>query len=176
MYARFQNNIWVADLAVMGSSFSKNQSVKYLFCLIDVFTKSAWVKPLKDGTAKALLHGFIEILNESSCQPNKLWVSEGRELTLCKNVYNNNWIIVHEYNNNYHRLIGKKPIDADYPALSKEVELQVTKQLSLKLVIESELLSTKIFLAKVALKIGQNKYLWLILCWKLIVGLVKLKI
>ena len=69
MYARFQNNIWV-DLAVMGSSSSKNQSVKYLFCLIDVFTKYAWVKPLKDGTAKALLHGFIEMLNESNCQIN----------------------------------------------------------------------------------------------------------
>ena len=60
---------------------------------------------MKDGTAKALFHGFIEILNESSCQPNKLWVSEGRELTLCKNGYNNNWII-HEYNNNYHCVIG----------------------------------------------------------------------
>ena len=97
---------------------------------------------------------------------NKLWVSEGRELTLCKNGYNNNWIIIHEYNNNYHCLIGKKSIDADYPAWSKEVEFQVTKHLSLKLVIESELLSTKIFLAKVALKIGQNKYLWLILVLK----------
>ena len=33
-----------------------------------------------------------------------------------------------------------------------------------KLVIESELLSTRIFLAKVTPKIGQEKYLLLILC------------
>ena len=42
-------------------------------------------------------------------------------------------------------------------------------------VIESGLLSTKIFLTKVAPKIGQDKYLLLILCWKLIQGCKDLK-
>ena len=31
---------------------------------------------------------------------------------------------MHDYNNNYHHHIGKKPIDADYSALSKEIELR----------------------------------------------------
>ena len=44
---RFKDNIWAADLAEMGSLSSKNKNVRYLLCLIDAFTKYAWVKPLK---------------------------------------------------------------------------------------------------------------------------------
>ena len=42
--------------------------------------------------------------------------------------------------------------------------------------IESELLSIRIFLVKVTLKIGQEKYLLSIIFWKLILGDKKLKI
>ena len=41
--------------------------------------------------------------------------------------------------------------------------------------IESGLLSTRIFLAEVTLRIGQEKYLSLILCWKIIYGPIKFK-
>ena len=41
---------------------------------------------------------------------------------------------------------------------------RILKLLSLKLMIESELLNIKIFSAKVTLKIGQEKYSLLILC------------
>ena len=53
-----------------------------LLCVIDVFTKYAWVKPLKDKKGKAVLNAFIELVNESNHKPNKLWVDEGREF--CK--------------------------------------------------------------------------------------------
>ena len=45
VYARYKDNIWAADLAEMGSLSSKNKNVQYLLCVIDVFTKYAWVKP-----------------------------------------------------------------------------------------------------------------------------------
>ena len=48
IYARFKDNIWAADLAELGSLSSKNKSVKYLLCVVDVFTKYAWLKLLKD--------------------------------------------------------------------------------------------------------------------------------
>ena len=41
---------------------------------------------------------------------------------------------------------------------------------------ESEWISIRMFLVKVTLKIGQEKYLLPILFWKLILGLMKLKI
>ena len=46
--------------------------------MLDVFTKYAWVKPLKDKKSKIVLNTFIEILNESNQKRNKLWVDQGR--------------------------------------------------------------------------------------------------
>ena len=62
----------------MESLSSKNKNVKYLLCVIDVFTKYAWVKPLKDKKGKTILNAFIEIVNESNCKPSNLWVDQGR--------------------------------------------------------------------------------------------------
>ena len=46
---------------------------------MDVFTKYAWVKPLKIEKGKTVLNGFIEIVSEFYRKPNKLWVDQGRE-------------------------------------------------------------------------------------------------
>ena len=62
----------------MDSLYSKNKNVKYLLCVIDNFTKYAWVKPLKDKKGKTVLNTFIKIVNESNRKPNKLWVDQGR--------------------------------------------------------------------------------------------------
>ena len=42
-----------------------NHGVKYLSCMTDVFTKYAWVKPLKNKKAETVLRGFIGMANES---------------------------------------------------------------------------------------------------------------
>ena len=76
--ARFKDNIWAVDLALMGSLSSFNQSVQYLLCLIDIFTKYAWVKTLKDKKAKTVLQCFIEIVSKSKQKPNELWLDQGR--------------------------------------------------------------------------------------------------
>ena len=47
--------------------------------MIDLFTKYAWGKPLKDKKGKTLLNDFIEIVNKFNHKPNKLWVDQGRE-------------------------------------------------------------------------------------------------
>ena len=56
----------------MGFLSSKNKSVKYLSCVIDVFTKYAWVKPLKDKKCKIVLNAFIKIVKEFNRKPNQL--------------------------------------------------------------------------------------------------------
>ena len=64
VYARFKDNIWVsAALAEMESLSSKNKNLKYLLCVIHVFAKYTWVKPLKDKKVKTVLNAFIEIVN-----------------------------------------------------------------------------------------------------------------
>ena len=67
----------------------------------------------------------------------------------------------------------KKPVNADYSALTEKLR-QILKLSNSKLIIESELLSTRIFLVRMTLKTGQKKYLLLILFWELILELMKL--
>ena len=38
--------------------------------MVDVFTKYAWVKPLKDKKGKTVLNASIEIVSESNHKPN----------------------------------------------------------------------------------------------------------
>ena len=71
--------------------------------------------------------------------------------------------LVDQYFNTYHNSIGKKPIDANYSALTEKIETN-PKAPQFKF-IESELLSIRIFSSvKATLKIGQEKYLLLPLC------------
>ena len=84
---RFKDNIWAADLAEMGSLSSKNRNIKCSLCVIDVFTKYAWVKPLKDRKGKTVLNAFIEIVinlivNQINCGLIK---EEKFTINLCKN-------------------------------------------------------------------------------------------
>ena len=67
------------DLAEMGSLSFYDRNIKYVLCVIDVFTKYAWVKPLKGKKGKTTLRAFIEILNEPHRKPNKFWVDQRRK-------------------------------------------------------------------------------------------------
>ena len=61
--------------------------------IIDIFTKYAWVKALKDKKGKTFRNAFIEIVNESNSKPNKFWVDQGREFynkLMQEWLYNNN--------------------------------------------------------------------------------------
>ena len=48
VYSSFRDNIWGVDLADMQSLSKSNGGIKYLLCAIDIFSKYAWVVPLKD--------------------------------------------------------------------------------------------------------------------------------
>ena len=69
--------------------------------------------------------------------------------------------LVDQYSSNYHHAINKKPISVDYCVLTKKLG-PILKLLNLKVMIESELVSIRIFLVKITLKVGLEKYLLLI--------------
>ena len=48
VYSSFKDNIWGADLADMQLISKFNKAVRFLLCIIDVFSKYAWFIPLKD--------------------------------------------------------------------------------------------------------------------------------
>ena len=49
VYSSFKDNIWGVDLADMQSLNRYNKRIKYLLCAIDLFSKYAWVIPMKDN-------------------------------------------------------------------------------------------------------------------------------
>ena len=48
VYSAFKDNIWVADLAGMQLISKFNKGLRFLLCVIDIYSKYAWVVPLKD--------------------------------------------------------------------------------------------------------------------------------
>ena len=48
VYSSFKDNIWGDDLADMQLISKFNKGTRFLLCVIDVFSKYAWVVPLKD--------------------------------------------------------------------------------------------------------------------------------
>ena len=59
---------------------SKNRTFKYLLCTTNVLTLNAWFKSLNDKKGKTVLNAFVEIVNESNCIPNKVWVYQRKEV------------------------------------------------------------------------------------------------
>ena len=47
-YSSFIDNIWGADLADMQLISKFNKEFRFLLCVIDIYSKYAWVIPLKD--------------------------------------------------------------------------------------------------------------------------------
>ena len=61
-------------------SLSKfNKGIKYLLCAIDLFSKYAWVIPLKDKKGTSIVNAFKKIVSKVLRKPNKIWVDQGSE-------------------------------------------------------------------------------------------------
>ena len=50
------------------------------FCVIDIFSKYAWVVPLKDKKVITITNAFQKNLKVSNRKTNKIWVDKGSEL------------------------------------------------------------------------------------------------
>ena len=50
---------------------------RFLLCVIDIFSKYAWVVSLKDKKGVSIVNAFQKMLKESDKKPNKIWVDEG---------------------------------------------------------------------------------------------------
>ena len=79
VYSSFRDNIWGVDLADMQLLSKFNKGFRFLLCVIDIFSKYAWVIPLKDKKGVSIVNVLQIILKESSRKPNKVWVDKGSE-------------------------------------------------------------------------------------------------
>ena len=75
----FIDNIWGADLADMQLISKFHKGIRFLLYVIDIYSKYAWVIPLKDKKGITITIAFQKILKESNRKPNKIWVDEDSE-------------------------------------------------------------------------------------------------
>ena len=63
----------------MQSLSRKNEGIKYLLCVIDLYSKYAFVFPLKYKKGISIANAFNKIIKQSNKKPNKIWVDQGGE-------------------------------------------------------------------------------------------------
>ena len=62
VYSTFKDNIWGVDLADIQLLSKYNKGIRFLLCVIDIFSKYAWVVPLKDKKGVSIVKAFQKIL------------------------------------------------------------------------------------------------------------------
>ena len=142
-------------------SLSKyNNGNKYLLCTIDLFSKYAWVVPLKDKKGTSIVNAFQKITSKGT-KPNKIWVDQGSEFYNKDFLKINNIEMYSTYNEGksivaerFIRTLEKK-IFKHMTAISKNAYFDV-------LVTILEFQDTKTFLLKDTLQIGRKKFLLLV--------------
>ena len=62
-----------------------NKGFRLLLCVIDIFSKYAWIIPFKDKKGVSIVDAFQIILDDSDRKPNKILVDKGSEF--CNNSF-----------------------------------------------------------------------------------------
>ena len=57
----------------------QNKDIKYLLCAIDLYSKYAFVVPLKDKKGISIINAFNKIIKQSNRKPNEIWADQGGE-------------------------------------------------------------------------------------------------
>lgn len=73
------DDLWEMDLADVGNIARYNRGYKYLFMIIDSFSKYLWIVPLKNKTSASIIDGMNKVLKESKRHPLVCQSDLGRE-------------------------------------------------------------------------------------------------
>ena len=79
MYPFFIDNVWDPDPADMQLLSKFNQWIRFLLWVFDIYSKCAWVIPLKDKKGISVTNAFQKLLDQLGPKPNKMWVDKGCE-------------------------------------------------------------------------------------------------
>ena len=75
-----------------------NKGIRYLLCGIDLYSKYAFVVPLKNKKSGSIINAFQSILDNSKRKLNKIWVDQGSEF----------------YNNQFKKWLKDSDIEIQY--------------------------------------------------------------
>ena len=79
MYSAFKDNIWGANLADIQLISKSSKGFRFLLYVINIYSKYAWVVPLKDKKGVSIVDAFQKILKKSNRRPRKILVDKGSE-------------------------------------------------------------------------------------------------
>ena len=78
-----KDDVWAADTTYMFTRqpeiVALNDGYKFIFVVIDCFTRYTWAVPMKSIKAESAWNAFTQILNDSGRRPDNLWVDQGSE-------------------------------------------------------------------------------------------------
>lgn len=75
------NYLWQADLSDMRAYSKYNDGYNYILCVIDVFSKYAYVRSIKNKDAKTIRLSFENIFSEAKATPTHIQTDKGTEFT-----------------------------------------------------------------------------------------------
>ena len=79
VYSLFRDNICGVDLADMQLISKCNKEIRFLLCVFDIFTKYAWLIPLKVKEGVAIVNAFQRMSDDLKRKSYKIWVDKGSE-------------------------------------------------------------------------------------------------
>ena len=108
--AAFKDNIWGANLADMQLLSKYNKGIRFLLCVIDIFSKYAWVVPLEDRKGVSIAAAFQSILKQSNRKSNKIWVDKSSEFCNAsfKKWLQDNDIVIYSTNNEGKSVVAER--------------------------------------------------------------------
>ena len=75
----YKDECWSIDLIDRASLSKYNKNYKFIFTVIDNYTKYAWAIPLKDKSGKSTTAAFKKLIETSKRKPDKIWSDRGKE-------------------------------------------------------------------------------------------------
>ena len=87
-----------------------NKGIRFLLCVVDIFSKYSWFVPLKDKKGVSIVTAFQSILKQSNRKPNKIWVDKGCEFynVSFKKWLQDNDIVMYSTNNEGKSVVAER--------------------------------------------------------------------
>ena len=82
------DEIWSIDLSDMiDKKISNNKGFRFIFIIIDNYSKYLWTMPLKNNNSQTITNEFSNILTKSKLKPLKIESDRGTEF--CNSIFQN---------------------------------------------------------------------------------------
>ena len=125
-----RNQQWSIDLADLNNVSGFNNQYRYLLVCVDVYSRYAFVKPLKTKSSKNVANKFEQILQEENEVPMKIHSDEGTEFTLIKRdiAKKYGFSLFHTYNRETKAVHAERFIQTIKAVIARSTTTQLLKQ------------------------------------------------